>query len=126
MSGLCGWINVPAEDGEALATADSMRRALRDRDAEAPRPMIAVGCALAVEPGIRPVSLHQSDALLAAIEGRVRWRSSDLGALARESGDAAALAEAYRRHGTNCLQEISGPFAVAVVDTRHAGGLLAI
>ncbi len=126
MSGVCGWINVATEDGEARATLDSMRRALRDRDANAPSAGIDAGCALAVEPGIRPVSLHRSEDLLAAVEGRVRWRAPDLDALARESGDAAALAEAYRRHGSQCLEQMSGPFAVAVIETQSASGLLAI
>jgi asparagine synthase (glutamine-hydrolysing) len=81
---------------------------------------------LAVEPGIRPVALYQTDALLAAVEGRVRWRSTSLGGLAVERGAAAALAEAYRQHGSDCLKEMSGPFAIAVVDSRSASGLLAI
>lgn len=124
MSGLCGWISAPT--GDAEATLNGMRRAMRDRNAEAPRPRTSAGCALAVEPGIRPVSLHQSEALLAAVEGRVRWSAPDLDSLARESGDAAALAESYRRHGSECLEQMSGPFAVAVIDTHGSSGLLAI
>ena len=94
MSGICGWIGVPT--GDVDSTLNGMRHALQDRNAEAPQPRTMTGCALAVEPGIRPVSLHQSDALLAAVEGRVRWGTPDLDALARQSGDAAALAERRR------------------------------
>jgi asparagine synthase (glutamine-hydrolysing) len=126
MSGICGWISGPQEAGRAQASVDGMRRALRDGEAAAPPPLLRDACALAVEPGIRPVSLYQAEHLLAAIEGRVRWRSARLGALAVERGAAAALAEAYRQHGSDCLKEMSGPFAIAVVDTRSAGGLLAI
>ena len=124
MSGICGWIGVPT--GDVDSTLNGMRHALQDRNAEAPQPRTMTGCALAVEPGIRPVSLHQSDALLAAVEGRVRWGTPDLDALARQSGDAAALAESYRRHGSKCLEQMSGPFAVAVIDAHSMSGLLAI
>ena len=126
MSGICGWINRPQDDGQAQATLDTMRRALRVEDAETPPPILRGGCALAVEPGIRPVTLHQSEDLLAAVEGQVRWHSSSLGALAGERGSAAAVAEAYRQHGSDCLSEMSGPFAIAVIDTRSISGLLAI
>jgi len=127
MSGICGWINGPQESGQAQATVDDMRRALRDGQAEAPLPpSLSSGCALAVEPGIRPVTQYRGGALLAAVEGQVRWRSASLGALAVEQGTAAALAEAYRQHGSDCLKEMSGPFAIAVVDTESARGLLAI
>jgi asparagine synthase (glutamine-hydrolysing) len=126
MSGICGWIDGSCETGQAQATVDGMRRALRDWEAEALPPLLLGGCALAVEPGIRPVTLHQEEALLVAVEGQIRWRSASLGTLAIERGAAAALAEAYRQHGSDCLKQMSGPFAIAVVDTRSAGGLLAI
>ena len=118
MSGICGWISGPQEAGWAQASVDGMRRALRDGEATGPPPFLRGACALAVEPGIRPVSLNQAEGLLAAVEGRVRWRSASLGALAVERGAAAALAEAYRQHGSDCLKEMSGPFAIAVVDSE--------
>src|SRR6266540_1341788 len=124
MSGICGWISGPQEAGQAQASVDGMRRALRDGEGAAPPPLLRHACALAVEPGIRPVSLYQAEDLLAAVEGRVRWRSARLGALAVERGAAAALAEAYRQHGSDCLKEMSGPFAIAVVDTHSATGPL--
>jgi asparagine synthase (glutamine-hydrolysing) len=127
MSGICGWIDGPREDGEAHATLDGMRRAMRDSDPSAsPAPIVSGGCALAVEPGIRSVSLHRAGALLAAVEGQVRWRSATLAAVAEDQGAAVAVAHAYRDHGSNCLREMLGPFAVAVVDTQGASGLLAI
>jgi len=128
MSGICGWIGSPGEDAQARPIIERMQRALRDADAEAeaPPPLLPSDCALAVVPGIRPVTLHQGGRLLAAVEGQVRWRSASLAALAVERGAAAALTEAYRQHGSDCLKEMSGPFAVAVVDMERASGLLAI
>jgi len=126
VSGICGWINGQREADPANATLDTMRQALRDRDSAGPRPIVSGGCALAVETGIRPVSLHRTETLLAAVEGHVRWRSPNLAAMAKERGAAAAVAEAHRQLGSNCLNEMLGPFAIAVVDTQGASGLLAI
>lgn len=126
MSGICGWINGQGEADPAHATLDTMRQALRDRDSAGPRPIVSGPCALAVETGIRPVSLYRTETLLAAVEGQVRWRSPNLAAMAKERGAAAAVAEAYGRHSSNCLNEMLGPFAIAVVDTQGASGLLAI
>ena len=126
MSGICGWIDGPQEDGQAHATLDRMRRALRDRDSAGPRPIVSGGCALAVEAGIRAVTLDRAETLVAAVEGQVRWRTPSLAAVAEERGAAAAVAQAYRQHGSGCLKEMLGPFAVAVIDTHGASGLLAI
>jgi asparagine synthase (glutamine-hydrolysing) len=126
MSGICGWIDGQREADPAHATLDTMRQALRERDSAGPQPIVSIRCALAVEAGIRPVSLHRTETLLAAVEGHVRWRSPNLAAMAKERGAAAAVAEAYRQHSSNCLNEMLGPFAIAVVDTQGASGLLAI
>jgi asparagine synthase (glutamine-hydrolysing) len=126
MSGFCGWIDSQREDGQMHATLDTMRRALRDRESDGPQPIFSGGCTLAVEPGIRPLSLHRTEALVAAVEGQVRWRSPNFAAMAEERGVALTVAEAYRQHGSNCLKEMLGPFAIAVVDTQGASGLLAI
>ena len=103
-----------------------MRAALHDREASAPEPLEVGGCALAGTPGVHAVSLGRSDGLLAAVEGQVRWRSAELASLAATQGAAAAVAEAYRRKGEHCLQEIAGPFAVVVIDSRSGEALLAI
>ena len=52
MSGICGWISGPRENGQAHATVQVMQRALRDREAAAPPPLLRGGCALAVEPEV--------------------------------------------------------------------------
>ena len=126
MSGICGWIDVAGDEAQAQATLGAMRSSLSDGDAPALPPLLGARCALAVERGIHAVTLHRSDALLVAVEGQLRWRSPSLASLAAEHGAAAAVAEAYRQHGSACLQEMIGPFAVVVVDTRSREALLAI
>ncbi|HTR58185.1 MAG TPA: asparagine synthase-related protein, partial [Casimicrobiaceae bacterium] len=126
MSGICGWVGAAGDAAQARAALESMRAALHDREASAPEPLEVGGCALAVTPGVHAVSLGRSDGLLAAVEGQVRWRSADLASLAAAQGAAAAVAEAYRRKGEQCLQEIAGPFAVVVIDSRSGEALLAI
>jgi asparagine synthase (glutamine-hydrolysing) len=126
MSGVCGWIDGPQEVGRAHAVLDGMRRSLRDQDSAGPTPIVAGSSALAIEPGIRAVSLYRTETLLAAVEGQVRWHSKNLAAMAEDRGVAAAVAQAYRQHGSNCLKEMHGPFAIALIDTHDASGLLAI
>ena len=126
MTGICGWVGASSDQGEAQAVIGAMQRALRDREDASPSPILRGRSALAAQPGVRPSLVQQSGALLCAVEGRVRWRRAELGALAKEHGPGMALAETYRSRGSACLDEMSGPFAVAVVDTENASGLLAI
>jgi asparagine synthase (glutamine-hydrolysing) len=126
MSGLCGWIGGAQDEGQAHATLDAMRRSLRDRECVGPPPIAGAAYALAVEPGIRAVSLHRSATLFAAVEGYAHWRSTSLAAMARERGDAATVAEAYRQHGAAFLKDMHGPFAIAVIDMQSESGALAI
>ena len=125
MSGICGWIGRASsvEDTEGVLAA--MRAPLRDR-AGAPPSIVAGACALAAETGIRPALAECVDGLLCALEGQVRWRDSELSALAAERGPLVALAQAYRGRGIRCLEEMAGPFAVAVIDAQSASGILAI
>jgi asparagine synthase (glutamine-hydrolysing) len=127
MSGVCGWIGAPRGEAPEETALDGMRRALRDRNHEAPvTTILKPGAALAAEPGVRPAIAASSGELLCALEGRVRWRDAEFARLAIDRGAAEALAEAYRRHGFRCLDRMSGPFALAIIDTRTANGLLAI
>jgi asparagine synthase (glutamine-hydrolysing) len=73
-----------------------------------------------------PAEVRRFDSLVIAIQGRFRWEKQELENLARERGSAAAVAKLYRRHGTDCLQHLHGPFALAIVDEADSSGLLAI
>lgn len=126
MSGICGWIDSSPESGLAPSVLTDMLASEAGNDLSAERPILSGAGAIAYRPGLTPVSTHRAGSLLVAVEGRARWHSADLAAIAAQHGSAAALAEAYRRHGDECLQRIAGTFAVAIVDADRATGLLAV
>ncbi len=126
MGGYCGWINSAPESGRAEEVLSGMLARGIGNGHAAERPMLAGASAIATRPGVVPVSTHRAGALLVAIEGRPRWNSAELTALTTQRGYAAALAEAYRRHGSECLKHLLGTFALAIVDAESASGLLAV
>jgi asparagine synthase (glutamine-hydrolysing) len=71
-----------------------------------------------------PVCVQQVGALLVAFEGHLHWRSA--AALAAHQDNATALAELYRRHGSDCLKYVGGAFAIAILDTESSDALLAV
>ncbi len=64
--------------------------------------------------------------MLAVVIGQVAWDVPDLSRLARDAGDAVAVARAYEQHGADCLLRMHGPFAMAVVDAGRGHAVLAI
>src|SRR6185369_15764033 len=62
----------------------------------------------------------------AALSGEPVCSDPDLAALSARNGAAAALVEAFRRHGTDLLRFLHGPFALALHDTVESESLLAI
>jgi asparagine synthase (glutamine-hydrolysing) len=88
---------------------------------------IAVGTsAVAARPGVVPIDIQRTGSLIVAAQGRLQWRAPELATHARQHGIAAAIAEAYRRHGASLLEYIGGSFAIAVLETRNGSGLLAV
>ena len=66
------------------------------------------------------------DGVLAAITGFPRWKHPELAEIALAQGNAAALAEAYRRFGAELCRELRGAFSLAVIDTARDTALLAL
>ncbi|MBI3776065.1 MAG: asparagine synthase [Gammaproteobacteria bacterium] len=64
--------------------------------------------------------------LVAALAGRVTWKDKALSDLAKQRGNHAALAQAFRQSGDQCVQLISGHFSFAVLDTEKNSALLAV
>lgn len=128
MSGICGWINSAMDGEQAGNILTEMLAGANGRapSSEESKSVNGGASAIAIRRGLVPVSAHQAGALVVAVEGHAQWDSSDLTSLATDRGCAAALAEAYRRHGNDCLLNIGGPCAIAIVDTDSASGLLAV
>ena len=74
------------------------------------------GVALALRGNPAECAWHEEGGFAAAIIGYPRWTDNTLADLARGHGNAAALIDAFRRHGTDLLQRISGHFAFAIVE----------
>ena len=126
MGGFCGWIACPLDAARAKALLADMQAADFANDRAAEEPLLVGTSAVAIRPGVAPVCTHRSGALFAAVEGRIRWALAELAALAVQRGPAAALLEAYRRDGANCLRHMAGSFAIAIADAETESGLLAV
>jgi asparagine synthase (glutamine-hydrolysing) len=72
-----------------------------------------------------PLAAPLDDGLYAAVDGEIRWTDATLAGIARERGQAGALAEAWRRHGAMLSERLGGHFALAVLDAARGSVLLA-
>jgi asparagine synthase (glutamine-hydrolysing) len=90
------------------------------------RHIVLEGGALVVSGEKTPVSLHGGEGIAAAVVGWPEWRGDELHALARRDGHGAALAAAYARHGRRLFDQVGGPFAIALIDTRRGIACAAI
>ena len=99
MAGFVGWLGAPVRAG----AADAGIASAWDADPEAGTP----------------------DGLQVAVQGEIRWKDAGLAALARERGEPAALAEAYRRAGTSLDRWLGGHFALALADSARRIVILA-
>ncbi len=126
MSGLCGWLAKAGNPDTAPALLDKMAVALpagpAARLAGAARP--DAGLALRGHP--QESAWREDEGLWAAVIGYPRWSDAALGSLAREEGHAAALLEAYRRHGRDLLERLFGHFVFAILEPGRGRAFCAI
>lgn len=126
MSAICGWINAQFPEDEARPALRAMTSAsvsasgVRFDVATAP-----IAASIAVK-GLTPVSQYQDGSLIVALLGHVGWDSPELAQVASGRGAAAAAAVVYQTHGSDCVQHMRGPFAVAISDGARRRGLIAI
>ncbi|MEM7255508.1 MAG: asparagine synthase-related protein [Pseudomonadota bacterium] len=66
------------------------------------------------------------DDIMVSVDGRIRWLDPDLGMLAKDVDNAAALSTGYRRYGVKLLDRIGGEFGLAILDPRGRRGLIAV
>ncbi len=121
MSGLCGYLRL-ASDGDAEATAQSLPLApaqLSQFGDERARTLAQGGAALTVAAADGSASVHQEAGLLVAVWGRARLDGS-------KEQLAARLGAAWRARGPHACGELSGHFALCIIDTASSRALLAI
>src|SRR5688572_1471677 len=115
MGGFCGW-HVSSFEPTQAETALADMLACYGGSNSVDKRCVIHGSAVAARPGMVPIDIHHAGSLVVAAEGRLQWGASGLAAQAAQHGAAAAVAEAYRRYGDECLRHIAGSFAIAVMD----------
>ncbi len=125
MTGVCGWMGPLPLDGAPQRLIDQMTGAVGSGPGQACT-SIGTGYGIAATSPFGLASIHREEGLLAAVDGRIHWDAPDLARMAQDISPAAALALAYRRHGTACLTMLHGPFSLAVIEPAAGTALLAI
>lgn len=82
--------------------------------------------ALAIDGMQSQCDLSDNGDILSAIAGDPRWDDEHFARFARDNGHAAALREAYLRHGEGLFHYLKGSFALAIVIRSPARILIAI
>lgn len=126
MSGICGWF-ATGPTNTSPPNIEAMSRTLSTSLTGGAVHQAAANCALAVvstrgENG----ALYQSDSLWVACQGSAYFNDPSIQEITANHGTAAALANSYRRKGIACLDDIHGPFAVAIFDLNAQRVMLAV
>lgn len=90
-----------------------------ERAALFPQPLSAAVAEGSVCAALGGEAHRTPDGVLAAIVGFPRWKDPELAETAKTHGNAAALAEAYRKKGEALCRELLGAFSLAVIDTAQ-------
>lgn len=115
MSGLCGWLAKEANADSSPALLDRMTATLPAASPTHAAETLQSNVGLALRGHPQESAWREESGLSGAIIGYPRWSDAALEALAREQGHAAALLEAYRRHGCDLLEKLAGHFVFAVL-----------
>ena len=125
MSGICGWLHSSGLEGDANTTLARMRIGLG-----APEPSTTTDSkptyALTAYSPFNTASTHSENGLHAAIDGRTRWDIPELAQMGSAISPAAALINAYRRYGKDCLKHLHGTFSLALMEPATGTALIAI
>src|ERR1051325_10688960 len=102
MSVICGWVGANLQHERSMDLLRVMLSGEFGENSSRGDAVVLGSAAIAARASVFPASVHGVGSLLAAVSGRVQWHSADLADIAMQGGDAAAVAEAYRRHGVDC------------------------
>ncbi len=123
MAGIGGWYELSVPD--ATSTRAAMGRRLGALDGSQARSVHGRGFGLVAAGEERVAALVGENDIAVAIHGHPRWERGSA-VLSSIEEVARALAGAYRRRGPDCLTDLRGDFAVAVVDAARGELLLAV
>lgn len=131
MSGFCGWFvgagaDRVAETFEPDRALGAMADGLPCFGEIETHSTAQAAHALALRAGRAVGSWHKENGLTVALNGYPEWSDPELAGVSAEQGAAAALARAYRLHGTGLFDYLLGPFSFAVLDRGAGRALLAI
>lgn len=116
MTSLCGWIGFIAGQPLSQGTVNAMLSACP----AAPAHRVSSERAFCATAG-PSAQLYEEQGLLIALIGQPRWQREKLPLEALIHN----LARSYREQGHQCLQQLHGPFALAIADSGHQTLLLA-
>lgn len=126
MGSICGWMGPLHCDAAPTTVIAGMTASLPGLTVSSATARVEPSAALFVAPPGEGGHGEMGGQVWVAIEGRPRWSSADLAALAEQEGHAAALKAAYHRFDLGLLERLSGPFALAIIDNRKDRLLLTI
>ena len=123
MSGLCGWFCERA--GRAGPEAAAAMTTTLTRFDQSPVRSASAGFGFAAAAGC-DVDLFQDDEQLVVVWGRARFTDVALAGIAQRNGVAQALAQAYAHKREQVFKDLSGNFALAILNGRSGEAVLAI
>ena len=122
MTGICGWFGpAPTERASAATLGKMAAGLLAPGDAHYVTLQTSAACIRGTPGGVASAA-----GLVAIIEGRPRWSTPQLAALAAEKGDGHALLAAYRARRHEITDAVNGPFAFAIADEAEQTLLLCV
>ena len=122
MSGLWGWFSQEA----AVENTEEVLRRMGSAESHLVLHSADARSALGGNGTFAALQTAESNGACAAVFGHAQWHDPRLAKLAQEQGNAAAIIVAYRERGTACLEQIHGPFSLALLLPGEGKALLAI
>ena len=125
MSGICGWIGGSLSQDLIDATLAHMEDAL-PRGEKKWKDKISPTDAVFLNSSSEELISFSDKEIRVVIAGSPQWRDCEFTSYAQNHGLAAALAQAYQKHGQDCLQYLYGSFALAILLPEQKTALLAV
>lgn len=120
MASICGWCGANTKLDNPRNTLELMLERYRTNQQATQDAIVADSYGIAISSGIYKTGLQQKGGINATIIGSPTWSNRALADYSKVNGIAAALIQAYQDLGTNFLQELHGPFALAIIDGENA------